>query len=250
MVTVGFCAILIGLGVDFAILVFGRYQQARDEGIDHPAAVSEAVQSLGKAIFFGALTTAVGFLGLAPGGLAGIHSARRPDRARHFLRRHFHDDGFFPFPAAEKSCLAQRLDVQAGEELRDAGPCAARPMLSISALLILSPLIIALSPKPPIIFDVSTHSMEPKRSDAGYALKTIMEKMPSRWEPVIGMVRAANAQQLHDYWKATAALGRAAARGQDQELFHSLRSRFRRDECERNRQKLAAIKFQCGPRRT
>src|SRR4051812_39981889 len=32
MVTVGFCAILIGLGVDFAILVFGRYQQARDDG--------------------------------------------------------------------------------------------------------------------------------------------------------------------------------------------------------------------------
>ena len=32
MVTIGFCAILIGLGVDFAILIFGRYQQARDEG--------------------------------------------------------------------------------------------------------------------------------------------------------------------------------------------------------------------------
>jgi len=29
MVTVGFCAILVGLGVDFAILIFGRYQQAR-----------------------------------------------------------------------------------------------------------------------------------------------------------------------------------------------------------------------------
>ena len=38
--------------------------------------------------------------------------------------------------------------------------------------------------------------MEPKRSDAGYALKTIMEKMPSRWEPVIGMVQAANAQTV------------------------------------------------------
>ena len=37
MVTVGFCAILIGLGVDFAILIFGRYQQARDEGADHRA---------------------------------------------------------------------------------------------------------------------------------------------------------------------------------------------------------------------
>ena len=32
MVTVGFCAILVGLGVDFAILIYGRYQQARNEG--------------------------------------------------------------------------------------------------------------------------------------------------------------------------------------------------------------------------
>jgi Predicted exporters of the RND superfamily len=32
MVTIGMCAILIGLGVDFAILIFGRYQQARNEG--------------------------------------------------------------------------------------------------------------------------------------------------------------------------------------------------------------------------
>ena len=48
MVTVGFCAILIGLGVDFAILVFGRYQQARDDGEDHPGAVGAAVKSLGR----------------------------------------------------------------------------------------------------------------------------------------------------------------------------------------------------------
>jgi uncharacterized protein len=71
--------------------------------------------------------------------------------------------------------------------------------ISVPVLLILT--AIAFSPRPPVIFDVSTHSMEPKRSDAGYALKTIMEKMPTRWEPVIGMVRAENAQQLHDYWQ-------------------------------------------------
>src|SRR5207237_7373121 len=72
MVTVGFCAILIGLGVDFAILVFGRYQQARDDGEDHPAAVSDAVKGLGQAIFFGALTTAVGFLALMLAGSRGF----------------------------------------------------------------------------------------------------------------------------------------------------------------------------------
>src|SRR4029450_4383168 len=64
MVTVGFCAILVGLGVDFAILIFGRYQQARTDGESHPEAISTAIQKLGRAVFFGALTTAVGFLPL------------------------------------------------------------------------------------------------------------------------------------------------------------------------------------------
>ena len=64
MVTIGMCAILIGLGVDFAILIFGRYQQARNEGVAHAPAIAEAVAKLGRAIFFGALTTAVGFLAL------------------------------------------------------------------------------------------------------------------------------------------------------------------------------------------
>ncbi|MGH7937874.1 MAG: MMPL family transporter, partial [Bryobacteraceae bacterium] len=72
MVTIGMCAILIGLGVDFAILIFGRYQQARSEGSDHTPAIEEAVSKLGLAIFFGALTTSVGFLALLLGGAAGF----------------------------------------------------------------------------------------------------------------------------------------------------------------------------------
>ena len=72
MVTVGFCAILVGLGVDFAILIFGRYQQARTDGEPHPQAVATAVPKLGRAVFFGALTTAVGFLALILSGSIGF----------------------------------------------------------------------------------------------------------------------------------------------------------------------------------
>src|SRR5262249_38078155 len=61
---IGFCAILVGLGVDFAILVFGRYQQARGDGESHHDAIATSVRRLGRAVFFGALTTAVGFLAL------------------------------------------------------------------------------------------------------------------------------------------------------------------------------------------
>src|SRR6266699_363269 len=68
MISVAFCAILVGLGVDFAILTIGRYQQARGDGESHREAIATSVAKLGRAVFFGALTTAVGFLALVLSG--------------------------------------------------------------------------------------------------------------------------------------------------------------------------------------
>src|SRR5438046_10489833 len=64
MVSVGFCAILVGLGVDFAILTLGRYHQARADGEPHQKAIAISVARLGRAVFFVALTNAVGFLAI------------------------------------------------------------------------------------------------------------------------------------------------------------------------------------------
>lgn len=201
MVTVGFCAILIGLGVDFAILVFGRYQQARDDGEDHSAAVQEAIRGLGKAVFFGALTTAVGFLALTLAGSRGFTQlgvliALGISFAAVFMLTVF----FLFLPRKSPAPGHDWMFTLVKRYVRWAVLHPARVLwISVPVLLILT--AIAFSPKPPVIFDVSTHSMEPKRSDAGYALRTIMEKMPTRWEPVIGMIKAENAQQLHDYWQ-------------------------------------------------
>src|SRR3954462_7601127 len=201
MVTVGFCAILIGLGVDFAILVFGRYQQARDDGEDHPMAVGEAVKSLGQAIFFGALTTAVGFLALMLAGSRGFTQLGVLIALGIAFSGVFMLTVFFLFlPRKSPAPGHDWMFTLVKRYVRWAVLHPARMLwISVPALLLLT--AVAVAPKPPLIFDVSTHSMEPKRSDAGYALKTIMEKMPTRWEPVIGMVKADNAQQLHDYWQ-------------------------------------------------
>src|SRR5437868_949988 len=68
MISVSFFAILVGLGVDFAILTIGRYHQARADGEPHQQAIATSVARLGRAVFFGALTTAVGFLALVLSG--------------------------------------------------------------------------------------------------------------------------------------------------------------------------------------
>src|SRR5438046_4943366 len=63
-----FFTILFVLVVDFAILTIVRYHQARADGELHQQAIATSVAKLGRAIFFGALTTAVGFLALVLSG--------------------------------------------------------------------------------------------------------------------------------------------------------------------------------------
>ncbi len=205
MVTVGFCAILIGLGVDFAILIFGRYQQARDDGSDHPAAVSSAIKNLGKAVFFGALTTAVGFLALLLSNSAGFTQLGVLIAIGIFLAGIFMMSVFFLFLPQESQ--VRRHDWIFALVKRYVLWTVRRPlfMLGISLPVLLLLMAIAISPWPKLIFDASTQSMEPKSSEAGYALHTIMEKMPARWEPAIGIVQATGAQQLHDDWQKISA---------------------------------------------
>src|SRR4051794_675579 len=205
MVTVGFCAILIGLGVDFAILIFGRYQQARDDGCEHVVAVDTAIKSLGRAIFFGALTTAVGFLALVRSGSAGFPQLGVLIAIGIFLAGLFMMSVFFVFlPQSSRPQKHDWIFLFVKNYVRWT---VRRPgiMLGIAVPILLLLAAVAISSKPPLIFDASTQSMEPKSSAASYALHTIMDKMPTRWEPAIGIVRAANEQQLHDYWQRIAA---------------------------------------------
>jgi uncharacterized protein len=205
MVTVGFCAILIGLGVDFAILIFGRYQQARDDGSDHLEAVDVAIKNLGRAVFFGALTTAVGFLALLLSGSAGFTQLGVLIAIGIFLAGLFMMSVFFVFlPQSSHPQTHDWIFLLVKKYVRWT---VRRPaiMLWIAAPILLLLTAIAISPRPPLVFDASTQSMEPKSSAASYALHTIMDKMPARWEPAIGMIRSADAQQLHDYWQKVAA---------------------------------------------
>ena len=201
MVTIGMCAILIGLGVDFAILIYGRYQQARNEGSAHAPAIEEAVSKLGRAIFFGALTTSVGFLALLLGGAAGFTQLGVLIAVGILVAGLFMTSVFFLFTS--ESSLPPRHDwILALVRLYVRRMLRAPALILWLALPILLGLFaVAVIPQIPLVFDASTKSMEPKKSDAGYALNTIMTKMPTRWEPVIGIVRAADAEQLHDYWQ-------------------------------------------------
>jgi predicted RND superfamily exporter protein len=78
-------------------------------------------------------------------------------------------------------------------------------MLIFSSGVLLLLTAIGFSPVPPLRFETSTRSLQPKNIRASQALEAIMQKMPVRWEPVLAIVRGADSQQLHDYWQRISA---------------------------------------------
>jgi predicted RND superfamily exporter protein len=68
----GFSALLIGLGIDFSIVLYARYQEERSLGLScHPAWETSALE-VGPAIFLGALTTLATFYAFLPTHFVGL----------------------------------------------------------------------------------------------------------------------------------------------------------------------------------
>ncbi|HJT80427.1 MAG TPA: MMPL family transporter, partial [Chthoniobacterales bacterium] len=205
MVTVGFCAILVGLGVDFAILTFGRYQQARADGESHQQAVATAISKLGRAVFFGALTTAVGFLALVLSGSIGFIELGVLIAIGILFAALFMCTILFLFVRETQTTLRHDWIFSGVKRYVRWSVQQPKTILMVSTISLVALTIFGFSPYPKLPFDSDAKSLQPKNSRAGNALDAIMNKMPTRWEPVLAILRGTDAQQLHDSWKKIAA---------------------------------------------
>ena len=205
MVSVGFCAILVGLGVDFAILTFGRYQQARTDGESHGQAIATSVAKLGRAIFFGALTTAVGFLALVLSGSMGFSQLGVLIAIGIFVAGLFMCSILFLFIRERQPPVRRDWIFEIVRKYVQWSVQRPAPMLIFSSAFLLLLTAVGFSPVPPLHFEASARSLEPKNSRASLALRKIMQKTPMRWEPVVAIVRASDQQRLHDDWQKIAA---------------------------------------------
>src|SRR5881227_3473878 len=201
MVSVGFCAILVGLGVDFAILTFGRYQQARTDGESHGQAIATSVAKLGRAIFFGALTTAVGFLALILSGSLGFSQLGVLIAIGIFFAGLFMCTILFLFVRPVQAPQRHDWVFEVVKKYVRWSVQRPGPMIIVAGGVLLLLSVIGFSPVPPLRFEASVRSLEPKNSRAAEALQAIMAKMPTRWEPVLAIVHARDAQELHDDWQ-------------------------------------------------
>src|SRR6184192_637979 len=205
MVAVGFCAILVGLGVDFAILIFGRYQQARIDGEEYQEAIATSVAKLGRAVFFGALTTAVGFLALILSGSMGFSQLGVLIATGIFFAGLFMCTILFLFVRPRQPSRRHDWVFEIVKKYVRWSVQRPAPMIVASGGIFFLLTVIGFSPVPPLQFEASARSLEPKNSRASRALQEIMHKMPIRWEPVIAIVQANNPQELHDDWQTIAA---------------------------------------------
>jgi predicted RND superfamily exporter protein len=244
MVTVGFCAILVGLGVDFAILIFGRYQQACTDGESHPEAIATAIQKLGRAVFFGALTTAVGFLALILSGSIGFSELGVLIAIGILFAGLFMCTILFLF-VRERQAPARHDWIFAAVKKYVAWSVRRPGPILILATVVLSSLtVFGFSPRPPLPFDASTRSLQPKKSRAGQALAAIMSNMPVRWEPVLAIVHAPDAQRLHDDWKKISAhWSDLQAAGEIKNFSTPAALAISPTSIQRNRERLRAIDF-------
>jgi len=205
MVAVGFCAILVGLGVDFAILIFGRYQQARIDGEEYQQAIATSVSKLGRAVFFGALTTAVGFLALVLSGSMGFSQLGVLIAIGIFFAGLFMCTILFLFVRPLQPAQQHDWVFEVVKKYVRWSVAHPMPLIILAGGFFLIVSLFAFLPRPPLRFEASARSLEPKNSRAGLALQAIMEKMPTRWEPVLAIVRARDAQQLHNAWQTISA---------------------------------------------
>jgi uncharacterized protein len=205
MISVGFCAILVGLGVDFAILTIGRYYQARADGERHQQAIATSIGKLGRAVFFGALTTAVGFLALVLSGAMSFSELGVLIAIGIFVAGLFMCSILFLFVRKQQEAIVRDWLFELVQKYVRWTVARPAPMLIFSCAVLLLLAAIGFSPVPPLRFEASTRSLQPKNIRANQAIEAIMQKMPVRWEPVLAIVRGADPQQLHDYWQRISA---------------------------------------------
>ncbi|HEY0793966.1 MAG TPA: MMPL family transporter [Chthoniobacterales bacterium] len=212
MIAIAFCSILVGIGVDFSFLLYGRYLQARREGETHERAVFVSVRNVGAAIFFVVVTTAVGFLSLGFSQSAGFAQLGTLVALGVAFAGLF--SVLYLFMFFKRTKLPTGPDFMLTGARRFVREIFRAPgrILWISGGVLLAAAVVALAPAIPLKFDTDPRSLEPTTSQASIARRTMEAKLNQESDPVAILVDAKDPQSFHDRWERLAVALDAAQR--------------------------------------
>ncbi|MBV8098489.1 MAG: MMPL family transporter, partial [Verrucomicrobia bacterium] len=177
VIAIGFFSILVGLGVDFSLLLFGRYQQARRAGEGHVRAVFCSVRDIGAAIFYVVCTTAIGFFALNFSKSAGFAQlgtlvALGVTMAGLFMV-------LFLFLFFKRVKPVEKVDflLLGATRFVNAAFREPRALLGVAVAVLIAGAVIALGSFIPLKFDTSPLSLQPKTIPAAIALQVMSTEL-------------------------------------------------------------------------
>ena len=200
-IAIGFCSILVGLGVDFGMLLYGSYQTQRNEGRDHEAAIAGAIRQIGKGVLFGAATTAAGFLTHTMSGCEGFVQLGVLIAIGIVLAALLMLTVFFVFLGSKH--VPHRHDWLFDVMLKFVGAVfrSPRSFVCVSGAVLLAASIFTFLPFKQIVFHADPKSLQPQDSTAWRALRIITSKMTiDGIEPVMVLVDGRDSDEFHDRW--------------------------------------------------
>jgi predicted RND superfamily exporter protein len=193
IIAISFCSILFGLGDDFSLLLYQRYFQFRNAGLERETAIADSIGHCEPGILWVALTTGIGFLALCFSGSSGFAQLGVLVALGLLLCAVLMPMFLFLFVGDAPSVAASTGPVRTfarqclqfpGRILGAAGP----PFLAAAVLSVM--------PWRAIHFDISPASLEPRNIPAALTLALMMAKFPATFEPVMIVLPRPDSGQL------------------------------------------------------
>jgi predicted RND superfamily exporter protein len=199
MITIGLCAILVGLGVDFGMMLYGIYQAERDHGHGHEEAIAAALRHHGSGVAFGALTTAASFLCLLLSESRGFRQLGVLIAIGILAAGALMMSVFFVLLGKKHRAHDCKLREASSRwvQLVWAKP---RGLALAAGGFFVALAVMGFAPVGRLVFEANPKTLEPRHSRAGDALRLIQQKLPSAGEPVLAVVEARDAEDFHQRW--------------------------------------------------
>jgi len=200
LITIGLCSILVGLGVDFGMLLYGSYQSQRNAGVEHEEAIARSLRQLGEGIFIGALTTAAAFVSFILSDCSAFAQLGTLIAIGILFASVLMMTVFY-------ACVSRRRPPEEHDILFEGGKRYVatlfrnpKPVLITTTLFLVALCAIAIAPIGHLRMEPDPKTLEPD-CPAGDALHTIQSNFSAAKEPLLVLVDAKDAESCHDEWK-------------------------------------------------